>query len=64
MKETNSKKVAFYLIGLYGGGGEKVVLDLAKGFTEDGFEVDLLLFTRKGSWEGRVDSRINIIDLK
>lgn len=57
------KRVAFFLIGLYGGGGEKVVLDLAKGFVEDGFEVDLLLFTRKGSLESKIDSRINVIDL-
>ena len=63
MKNKENKKIAFFLIGLYGGGGEKVVLDLAKGFAEDGFDVDLLLFSRKGSWEGTVDSRINIIDL-
>ncbi|PJE62512.1 glycosyl transferase, partial [Candidatus Roizmanbacteria bacterium CG10_big_fil_rev_8_21_14_0_10_39_6] len=47
----------------YGGGGEKVVLDLAKGFVENGFEVDLLLFSRKGSFEDYVDKRVNIIDL-
>lgn len=64
-KEFNGakKRVGFFLIGLYGGGGEKVVLDLAKGFAEDDFEVDLLLFIRKGFLEKRIDSRINIIDL-
>ncbi len=63
-KEINRKRIGFFLIGLYGGGGEKVVLDLAKGFLEDGFVVDLLLFSREGSWKDRVDSKINIIDLK
>ena len=57
------KRIGFFLIGLYGGGGEKVVLDLAKGFVEDGFKVDLLLFSRKGSLSNGIDSRINIIDL-
>ena len=63
-KEINRKKIGFFLISLYGGGGEKVVLDLAKGFVEDGFDVDLLLFTRKGSSVEKIDSRINLIDLK
>ncbi|MBU1046187.1 glycosyltransferase [Patescibacteria group bacterium] len=62
-KEINKNRVAFFLIGLYGGGGEKVVLDLARGFTEDGFQVDLLLFTCKGSLLETIDSRISIIDL-
>ncbi len=62
-KEINSKKIAFFLISLYGGGGEKVVLDLAKGFIKDGFKVDLLLFSRKGPLSDRIDSGINIIDL-
>jgi glycosyltransferase involved in cell wall biosynthesis len=63
MKIVNKKRISFFLISLYGGGGEKVVLDLAKGFVDDGFEVDLLLFSRKGSLESYIDKRINIIDL-
>ncbi len=63
MSKINKKRIGFFLIGLYGGGGEKVVLDLAKGFARDDFKVDLLLFTRKGSLESRIDSKINIIDL-
>ena len=63
MFEINKNRIGFFLIGLYGGGGEKVVLDLAKGFVRDGFVVDLLLFSRKGFLGDRIDSRINIIDL-
>jgi len=59
----NNKKVAFYLLSLFGGGGQKVILDLAKGFSLQGYKVDLLLFSRKGNLLSRIDSRINIIDL-
>ncbi|MCK4386493.1 MAG: glycosyltransferase [Candidatus Pacebacteria bacterium] len=62
-KKTNKKRIGFFLIGLYEGGGENVILDLAKGFAEDGFDVDLLLFSRKGVLEKRIDLQINIIDL-
>lgn len=64
-KGANGKRerIAFFLIGLYGGGGENVVLDLAKGFVKNGFDADLLLFTRKGSLESRIDSKINVIYL-
>ncbi len=64
MSIVNNKKIAFFLISLYGGGGEKVVLDLAKGFVADGFEVDLLLFRKKGALLNIIDSRINLIELK
>jgi glycosyltransferase involved in cell wall biosynthesis len=37
---------------------------LAKWFASNGFSVDLLLFTRKGRIEDKIDKRINIIDLK
>ena len=60
-KEVNKRKVSFFLISLFGGGGEIVVLDLAKWFASNGFSVDLLLFTRKGRIEDKIDKRINII---
>ncbi|MFH0846029.1 MAG: glycosyltransferase [Patescibacteria group bacterium] len=63
-KETYSKRIAFYTIALHSGGGERVLLDLAQGFVEDGFKVDLLLFRREGSLKDKVDSRINIIELE
>ena len=63
LKDKKINKIAFFLIGLYGGGGEKVVLDLAKGFIKDGFDVDLLLFNRKGSKESQIYKDINVIDL-
>jgi len=62
-REINSKKVTFFLVGLYGGGGEKVVLDLAKGFSLQGYDADLLLFSRKGSLENQIYEGINIVDL-
>jgi len=62
-REINSKKATFFLIGLYGGGGEKVVLDLAKGFSLQGYDTDLLLFSRKGFLENQIYEGINTIDL-
>jgi len=63
MTNENPKKIAFFLVGLYGGGGEKVVLDLAKGFSLQGYDVDLLLFSRKGVLENQIYENVNVIDL-
>jgi len=64
MEDKNKTKIAFFLISLYGGGGEKVVLDLAKGFSLQGYDVDLLLFSRKGVLENQIYKDINVVDLK
>jgi len=62
-RNINKKRIGFFLIGLYGGGGERVILDLARGFAQDGYEVDLILFRRVGALKDKVDSRIRIIEL-
>jgi len=64
MEETKYKKIAFYLIALHSGGGERVLLNLARGFVEDGFSVDLILFRKEGSLRDKIDPRINVKELK
>lgn len=58
----NQNKIAIFHTSLFGGGGEKVLLDLAKGFALDGISVDLLLGTTKGQFSKKVEG-VNVIDL-
>lgn len=52
------------MIALHSGGGERVLLNLARGFLEEGSSVDLILFRRDGSFKDKIDSRINVRELK
>lgn len=57
-------KIAIYLPSMVGGGAEKVMLILAKGFSQRGYEVDLVLASATGAYLEQVPSHINIVDLK
>ena len=57
-------KLAIFLSDLIGGGAERVMLNLAHGFIDRGYEVDLVLARKEGSYLGQVSSKIKLIDLK
>jgi len=56
--------VAIFLRGLYGGGAEKVLVNLASGFIERGLNVDLVLVRATGPYLEQVSSKVRIVDLK
>ena len=41
--KTVNERLAFFLPGLYEGGAERIILNLAQGVSERGHEVDLVL---------------------
>lgn len=57
-------RVAIFLPSLAGGGAERAMLNLAQGFADYGYPVDLVLAQAKGPYLGDVHKPIRLIDLK
>ncbi len=55
--------IALFVPLLLGGGAERVMVDLAGGFAERGFNVDLVLGRAEGVYLPSVSSRVNVVDL-
>lgn len=55
------KKISIFLTDLGGGGAERVMVNLANGLVEKGFEVDFLLVSASGPYLGRLSQRIHLI---
>ena len=56
-------KVSIFLMDLSGGGAERVMLNLARGFLERGIEVDLVLVKAEGPYLSQVPSNLKIVKL-
>src|SRR5262245_59579494 len=57
------RRVAFLLDNLNGGGAERVVLGVASGLADLGYEVDLLVCELRGSLCGSIPDTINLVVL-
>jgi glycosyltransferase involved in cell wall biosynthesis len=57
------KHLAIFIPSLAGGGVARVMLHLAKAFSEQGHRVDLVLCQLKGPYANRVPPGINVIEL-
>ena len=60
----NPGRIAMFLPGLYGGGAERVMVDLAQGFLERGYGCDLVLYRFDGPYVAQVPEGAEVIDLK
>jgi glycosyltransferase involved in cell wall biosynthesis len=58
-----NKKIALFLPNLAGGGAQRVCVNLAAGFIQHGFEVDLVLARSTGELLGNVSSGVRMVDL-
>lgn len=61
--QTNPGPVALFLPSLAGGGGERVVLNLASGFAAQGLRTDLILASATGPYLTSVPASVRIVDL-
>ncbi|MEM3658648.1 MAG: glycosyltransferase [Candidatus Hadarchaeum sp.] len=61
---TDRPKLALFLPSLRGGGAERVMVNLARGFRERGLSVDLVLVREEGSFFSNVPLGVRIIDLR
>ena len=62
-QKANPKKLAIFLTDLGGGGAERVMVNLANGFAQRGYPVDLLLVKREGVYLSQLSPAVNLIDL-
>ena len=56
-------KVSLFLPSLHGGGAERVMVNLARGFVERGLAVDLVLAKAEGPYLAEVPKEARIVDL-
>lgn len=56
-------RVAIFLPSLRGGGAERVMLYLVRGFAEKGYDVDLVLTKCEGPYLGEVPENVNVVNL-
>lgn len=61
--KTMGRKVAFFLPSLAGGGAERVLLNLANGFAQQGYKVDLVLAQATGPYMQQVSPQVNTVNL-
>jgi len=58
------ERIALFLPSLHGGGAERVMVNLARGFAEQGFKVDLVLAKAEGPYLSEVPKEVRVVDLK
>lgn len=63
MSDSKSRRLAIFLPNLAGGGAERTMLNLAKGFALRGYEVDLVLAQAEGPYLDDVPESIQLVDL-
>jgi len=61
---TSEERLAIFLPGLYDGGAERTLLNLAEGIDARGFAVDLVLARAEGPYMAEIPSSVRVIDLK
>ena len=59
-----NKHLAIYLPSLRGGGAERMMVNLAQGFVERGYAVDLVLAQAEGPYLELVPETVRVVDLK
>jgi len=57
------ERIALFLPSLRGGGAERVMVNLARGFVERGLQLDLVLAKAEGPYLSQVPSEVRVVDL-
>jgi glycosyltransferase involved in cell wall biosynthesis len=60
----DERPIAFFVPSLRGGGAERAMLDLARGFASRGVKVDLVLAQAEGPYIAMVPATIRVVDLR
>lgn len=64
MTINGKSKVAIFMDSLFGGGGQRSMLNLAHGIADRGYDIDLVLAQVEGPFLNEVHKSVNVIDLK
>lgn len=62
--ENPCQKLSLFLPSLRGGGAERIMVYLANGFAERGFQVDLVLVNAEGPYLPLVSDKVRVVDFK
>ncbi len=62
--KPSKERLAILLPGLYDGGAERTLLNLAEGMAARGFAVDLVLSRAEGPYMAEIQNSVRVIDLK
>jgi glycosyltransferase involved in cell wall biosynthesis len=60
---TANKRIAIFLPGLYDGGAERVMLNLAAGLIRHGYLVDLVLVQAEGPYMNEIPRGVRLVEL-
>jgi glycosyltransferase involved in cell wall biosynthesis len=63
MMPNSEKRLAIFLPGLYGGGAERTMLNLAQGLAGRGYAVDLVLAQAEGPYLVEVPESVRLVEL-
>jgi glycosyltransferase involved in cell wall biosynthesis len=61
---ASRERIAFFLPGLYEGGAERIILNLAQAIAERGYPVDLVLARAEGPYMEQIPDSVRLVDLK
>jgi glycosyltransferase involved in cell wall biosynthesis len=60
---SSQKRITIFLPGMYEGGAERVMLNLAVGFVQRGFAVDLVMVQAEGPYMREIPDSIRVVEL-
>ena len=60
----SKERLALFLPGLYEGGAERIILNLAKSISARGYAVDLVLARAEGPYMAQIPDSVRLVDLK
>lgn len=61
--KNRGERLALFLPSLRGGGAERMMVNLASGFAEEGYQVDLVLARAEGPYLPMVPEGVRVVDL-
>ncbi|APW98882.1 glycosyl transferase [Halobiforma lacisalsi AJ5] len=63
MEKKSNIKITIFIGNLAIGGAERVAINLSKGFSDLGYDVDMVLLNRQGKMVEDIPNRVNTVDL-
>lgn len=58
------KRLAIFIPSLDDGGAQRLILNLSQGFTERGYNTDLVLVQATGAYQSEIPKLVRVVDLK